>query len=115
MRKMTKSFVIGLTFVFAMVSWVGAQSQTSKMPRIGILSSSYADATKRNIEAFCDGTRELGWIEGKNILFEYRRADGDVSRIASFAGELVKLKVDLILVNEKLGGSVRLDLPGSSP
>ena len=62
-----------------------------------------------------DPMRDLGWIEGKNILFEYRRADGDVSRIAGFAGELVKLKVDLILVNEKLGGSVRLDLPGSSP
>ena len=99
MRKMTKSFVIGLTFVFAMVTWVGAQSQTSKIPRIGILSSSSADATKRNIDAFRDGMRELGWIEGKNILFEYRRADGDVSRIAGFAGELVKLKVDLILAS----------------
>jgi len=79
MRKMTKSFVIGLTIVFATVIWFGARSQSSKIPRIGIFSSSSEDATKPNIEAFRDGMRELGCLEGKNIAFEYRYADGVVS------------------------------------
>jgi len=101
MREMTRSFILAATFVFAMITWADAQSQTSKIPRVGILQSTSAEDAKRNIDAFRDGMRELGWLEGKNIAFEHRYADGELSRVSGFAAELVKLKVDVILA----GGS----------
>jgi ABC-type uncharacterized transport system substrate-binding protein len=97
MRKIAKPVFIGAAFVFAMITWADAQSQTSKIPRVGILGGSTAEAAKRNIDAFRNGMRELGWIEGKNVVFEYRHADGDLSRLAGLAAELVRLQVDVIL------------------
>jgi putative tryptophan/tyrosine transport system substrate-binding protein len=97
MRGMTRSLILAATFVLVIITWADAQSQTGKIPRVGILGGSSADAAKRNIDAFRDEMRELGWVEGKNIVFEYRHADGDLSRLAGFAAELVKLNVDIIL------------------
>lgn len=103
MRKIAKAVLIGAVFVFAMVTWADAQSQTSKIPRVGILQSTSADDAKRNIDAFREGMRELGWIEGKNIAFEYRHAGGDLNRLTSFAAELVKLQVDVIFTGGTQG------------
>ena len=80
-----------------------AQSQTSKIPRVGIMQSTSADDAKRNIDAFRDGMRELGWVEGKNIAFEYRHAGGDLNRLTSFVAELVKLQVDVIFTGGTQG------------
>ena len=95
--KMTKSFFIGASFVFAMVTWAAAQPQKGKMPRVGIIGSSSAEAGKRNLDAFRDGMRKLGWVEGKNVVFEYRHADGDPNQLSTLAAELVNLPVNVIL------------------
>jgi putative tryptophan/tyrosine transport system substrate-binding protein len=97
MRGMTRSLILAATFVLVIITWADAQSQTGKIPLVGILGGSTADAAKRNFDAFRDGMRELGWVEGKNVVFKYRHADGDLSRLAGFAAELVKLNVDIIL------------------
>jgi putative tryptophan/tyrosine transport system substrate-binding protein len=68
--------------------------QPAKVPRIGHLSIFGASA---RIEAFRQGLRELGYVEGKNINFEFRSADGKLERLPNLAAELVRLKVDLIV------------------
>ena len=49
-------------------------------------------------EAFCQGLRELGYVEGKNIVIEWRRHEGKVDRLPALATELVRLKVNVIVV-----------------
>jgi putative tryptophan/tyrosine transport system substrate-binding protein len=88
-----------LTFcamLFALCSAAFAQ-QPKKVPRIGYLSSGSGGANSPRAEAFRQGLRELGYVEGKNIAFEYRNAEGKLDRIPDLAAELVRMKVDVIL------------------
>jgi ABC-type uncharacterized transport system substrate-binding protein len=71
--------------------------QAAKVPRIGFLGAASLSANSARIEAFRQGMRELGYVEGKNIVVEYRYADGKPDRLSALAAELVGLKVDLIL------------------
>ena len=82
----------------ATASTTGAQ-QAPKVPRIGILTvAQNGDAqVLKNFEALRQGLRERGWIEGQNIRFEYRWADGKYERLPELARELTSLKVDVIL------------------
>jgi putative ABC transport system substrate-binding protein len=71
--------------------------QPGKVPRIGYLSGgSLSSLTARN-EAFRQGLRELGYIEGKNILIEWREGKGNFDRVRELADELVRLKMDVIV------------------
>jgi putative ABC transport system substrate-binding protein len=76
--------------------------QSGKPFRIGILSPIGSPSTTA-FDAFRDGLRELGYIEGANIVIEYRLAAGDSSRLPAMAGELVRLPVDIIVAD---GGGV---------
>src|SRR5262245_17425461 len=69
-----------------------------KIPRIGYLEQSTASGNVVLLEAFWQEMRKLGWIEGKNITIEYRFAEQKPERIPELAAELVRLKVDLIVV-----------------
>ena len=71
--------------------------QAQPIPRLGFLASAEADATKSLLAAFQQGLRELGYMEGKNILIESRYAAGDFARLPDLAGELVRLHVDVIV------------------
>jgi putative ABC transport system substrate-binding protein len=71
--------------------------QPAKIPRIGYLSNSPLSANAEYIEAFRQGLRELGYVEGKNIIIEYRSAEGKLDRLPALAAELVRLKVDIIV------------------
>ena len=83
-------------FLVGAVEVVDAQ-QPKKVPRIGYLSLRTASSQERLLDALRQGLRELGYIEGKNILIEYRFADGDASRLAPMIYETVRLKVDVIV------------------
>jgi putative tryptophan/tyrosine transport system substrate-binding protein len=90
-----------LTLAFGLLSTpLAADAQpATKVPRIGLLSSlSPADAPQ-NTDAIRQGLRDLGWIEGQNILIDYRWAEGKVERIADLAAELVRLKVAVIIAS----------------
>ena len=65
------------------------------VPRIGYLGSGYAST--KQIDAFRDGLRELGWVDGKNIAVEYRFAESRYERLPALAAELVRLKVAVIV------------------
>jgi len=71
--------------------------QPTKMPRIGFLAGPSVSAQLSRTEAFQQGLRELGYVEGKNILIEWRNADGKLDSLTALAAELVKLKVDIIV------------------
>ena len=84
--------------LFALCSPAESQ-QTGKVFRIGYLDSSTASASAVLVEAFQQELSKLGWTEGKNFTIEYRFADQKNDRLAALAADLVRLKVDLILVS----------------
>jgi putative ABC transport system substrate-binding protein len=73
--------------------------QPRKVFRIGVLISGTASNSSPRIRAFQQGLRELGYIEGKNIQFEYRYANGKLEPVPEIAAELVRLKVDVLVVD----------------
>src|SRR4030095_14995974 len=76
---------------------VTAQAQQpKKVPRIGFLIGSSPAAIAARIEAFRQGLRDLGYVEGKNIVIEWRYAEGKLDRLHALAAELVHLKIDII-------------------
>jgi putative ABC transport system substrate-binding protein len=75
---------------------LAADAQARKMWRIGYLDQGSPDGNKPNVEAFQQGLRDLGWVEGKNIVIEARFAEGKTDRLPALAAELVRLKVHLI-------------------
>jgi putative ABC transport system substrate-binding protein len=81
--------------LFALCSPVEAQ-QPTKIARIGYLSPGDPVSRVYRIEAFRQGLKELGYIEGKNIIIEYRFAEARMERLPELAGELIGLKVDII-------------------
>ena len=85
--------------LFALCFAAEAQ-QTNKVPRIGFLSGRGAPSPTNpdpSADAFRQGLRDLGYIEGKNILVEYRYAEGTLDRIPGLVAELVQLKVDVLV------------------
>ncbi len=71
--------------------------QPTKISRIGFQSAASPSANAARIEAFRQGLRDLGYVEGKNIVIEYRYAEGKLDRLHEFAAEFVRLKVDIIV------------------
>jgi putative ABC transport system substrate-binding protein len=93
-KKITRLAVCAL--LFALCGSVHAQ-QPNKTPRIGYLTGSYLSANPAWHEAFRQGLRKLGYVEGKNIVIEWRSPEGQPDRTPTLAAELVRLKVDVIV------------------
>src|SRR5437016_1405685 len=91
------------TILFALCSLLLAPSsaseaqQPTKIPRIGYLTVASLSSNVARVEAFRQGLRELGYVEGKNIAIEWRSAEGKFERQSELAAELVRLKVDVIV------------------
>jgi putative tryptophan/tyrosine transport system substrate-binding protein len=90
-----KFFVFLIIAVLLTLVHVTEAQQTKKMPRIGYLSLASQPGLRE--EAFIQGLRDLGWVDGQSISIEYRWAAGNVDRLPALAEELVRLKVDLIV------------------
>jgi ABC-type uncharacterized transport system substrate-binding protein len=87
-----------LLAVFLLAAPLASQAQApAKVPRIGFLGTGAPAETAPRVEAFRQGLRDLGYVEGRNIAIEYRWADGKVERLPAFAVEFVGLKVDVIV------------------
>ncbi len=71
--------------------------QAGRIYRIGYLSTPTRKSVERVLDSFLAALRKLGWVEGKNLLIEYRWAEGNIERLPALAAELVALKVDLIV------------------
>src|ERR1700747_156963 len=82
----------------AVLGWgVIAVAQPKKIARIGYLAAVTAAADAPRLEAFRQGLRELGYVEGQNIIIEYRREAGGFERLPALAAELVALKIDVLV------------------
>ena len=91
-----QSAIVMCAMLFALCSFVSAQ-QPARIPRIGILLPSTAAFQSARLETFRQRLREFGYVEGKNIVIEYRYAEGKLERLPDLAAELVRLKVDVIV------------------
>jgi ABC-type uncharacterized transport system substrate-binding protein len=95
--KLVGIFAIALTFTLG--GAVATAQQTGKVARIGFLDASTASGSAVLVNAFRQELSKLGWIEGKNIAIEYRFAEQKNERLPELAADLVRLKVDLIMVS----------------
>jgi len=91
---MIRKITVLAAFIVASVQFAQAQ-QAEKIYRIGVLF--FGSRNQPHLESFLRGLRELGYVEGKNIVFEYRYAEGKSDRLRELAAELVHLKVDVIV------------------
>jgi ABC-type uncharacterized transport system substrate-binding protein len=94
-RKVT---VLTLCAMLFALSFSALAQQPEKATRIGYLDESSAVGSGDLLDAFRKQMIQLGWVEGKNLAIEYRYAEGKIDRLAELAAELVRLKLDLIVV-----------------
>jgi ABC-type uncharacterized transport system substrate-binding protein len=108
-------FCIALSaFVFALCSSADAQ-QRKNTPRIGFLSVGTASAMATRVEAFRRGLRGQGYVEGQDIVVEYRYAEDNLERLREFAAELVWLKVDIIVTGGAISTRPAKEAAGATP
>jgi putative ABC transport system substrate-binding protein len=96
LRRQLKFICLVLCAFFALCFPVQGQ-QPKKVPRIGFLLAPSRSALPERVEAFRQGLRELGYVEGQNIVIEYRYAEGKFDRLPDLAADLARLKVDVIV------------------
>jgi putative tryptophan/tyrosine transport system substrate-binding protein len=102
-----RTFLCGLTLGTPFAAYA---QQAAKVARIGYLGLDLANVPRLR-EAFLHGLRDLGYVEGHNVVIEYRDAEGKLERLPALAAELVALKVDVIVA----GGNPRLWPPSKRP
>jgi putative ABC transport system substrate-binding protein len=110
--------LIGLAFFVALslLAPLDVQAQPAgKVYRIGYLSAGSISANPHNLEAFRQGLHELGWIEGRNIIIEYRSAEGRFERLPELVAELVQLKVDVIAASATSAALAAKNATGTVP
>jgi putative ABC transport system substrate-binding protein len=97
-HRQIKAVLLLIGFVLAAIHFAEAQ-QPAKIPRVGYVSGT-GDAFNQGpyVEALRQGLKELGYTEGKNIIIEYRGAEAKLERVPSLVAELVRLKVDVLVV-----------------
>jgi len=89
--------------------------QVGKVYRIGILETIPAERNAANLDALRKGLRDLGYVEGRNLVIEYRSADGRAERFPDLASELVRLKVDLIVARGTPAARAAKNATGTIP
>jgi ABC-type uncharacterized transport system substrate-binding protein len=92
-----RTFLAGTSAVLLAAPRVADSQPAGKVSRIGYLTAGSVTANPRVLEAFRQGLRELGWVEGQNIVIEYRSGEGRFDRLPELAAELVRLKVDVVV------------------
>jgi putative tryptophan/tyrosine transport system substrate-binding protein len=97
-RALMRVFVFLCLLPTVLLPTISLQAQQpAKVARIGFLSTASLSSLSPRLEAFRRGLRELGYVDGKNIVIEYRSAEGDINRLPELATELVRLEVDCIV------------------
>ena len=92
-----RTFIGGIAGGLLAAPLAAPAQQVGKVYRIGILEPVPASRNVANLDALRKGLRDLGYVEGRNLIIEYRSADGRAERFPDLASELVRLKVDLIV------------------
>src|SRR5262249_42766951 len=95
----TKLIICLVTAALLSIASFAEAQQPKKNPRIGYLPGASPSADSARYEAFRQGLRELGYVEGKNIVIENRNTEGKSDRLPALVAELVRLKVDVIVTS----------------
>ena len=90
-------FIVTITLIVLAAAFTADAQEPPKIYRIGLQVVSPRDLNATRIETFREGLRELGYVEGKNVLIEYRYAEGKLDLLPSLASELVQQQVDVIV------------------
>ena len=98
MKRAAASSILVAVMLLA-VAVIAEAQQPASVPRIGLLSPFSPSSTALWRQAFLQGLRDLGWIEGKNISIEYRYAEGKSDRLPDLAADLVRLNVNIIVAS----------------
>ena len=109
-----KLFGLALSALLFALS-LSAEAQQPKIPRIGYLNAVSPSTVSDRIQALRRGLRELGYVEGKNILIESRYAEGKLDRLPALAAELVRLKVEVIVTSGPLPTRVTKEATSTIP
>src|SRR5262249_46944071 len=96
MKKAAVPSILSAVVLLA-VGVIAEAQHPRKVPRIGYLGATSRSTNPARSEAFRQGLSELGYVEGKNIVIDYRFAEGKLDRLPALASELVRLKVDVVL------------------
>jgi putative tryptophan/tyrosine transport system substrate-binding protein len=92
-------FHLTLSVILLTLCNVVEAQQTKKIPRIAYLTTTFASEVTGRVDALRQGLRQLGYVDGKNIVVEYRYGEGKPDRLPALAAELIDLKVDLIVTH----------------
>jgi putative ABC transport system substrate-binding protein len=92
-----RAFISGITLGLLAAPLAAEAQQAAKIYRIGLILTGTPTETGHLIKALSDGLRELGYVEGRNVVFEKRFAEGRQERLPPLAAELVQLKVDVLV------------------
>jgi putative ABC transport system substrate-binding protein len=112
MRRREALFLLGGAAVWPLT---GHAQQAGKIYRIGILEPIPAARNAANLDALRKGLRDRGYVEGRNLIIEYRSADGQADRFRDLASELVRLKVDLIVTRGTPATTATINATGTIP
>jgi putative ABC transport system substrate-binding protein len=99
MKRRRTDAILSFALAVAAAPLAADAQQQAKVARIGVLGQPTASTYATRIEAFRQGLRELGYVEGQNIAIEYRWAEGRYERLPGLAAELVHLRVDVIVTH----------------
>ena len=105
--------LIAIAVALTVCAALASAQQPQNIPRVGILFIGGRD--QPHLEAFKQGLRERGYIEGKNIALEYRYAEGNYDRLPRLAAELVRLKVDVIVTTASISASAAKEATNTIP
>jgi len=110
-----KITVVALSALLFALCFSAEAQQPKKVPRIGVLYARSPSSELPNIEAFRQGMRELGYVDGKNISLEYRYGEGGNDRLTNFVAEFVRLKVDVIVTGSGIAAVAAKKLTRTIP
>jgi putative ABC transport system substrate-binding protein len=97
MNRRSAGLALLLGLAFGVTPLAARAQQAGKVYRVGYLSAPTRKSVERALDAFLRALRELGWVDGQNLIIEYRWAEGKVERLPDLAGDLVRRKVDVIV------------------
>src|SRR5258706_373669 len=93
---MKSNLSLVLTIALMISGAIAEAQQPNKIPRLGYLAASTPSANSTRVDAFRQGLRELGYVEGKNIVIEFRFAEGQLDRVPALAAEAFKVKLQYL-------------------